>query len=420
MLKDRHCITVIGMGLEGVTGLSQDVLALLQDASVIAGPRSRLAWLGHLSARLVPLDPPIETWIPILQNELTHGSLVLLATGDPLFFGIGRLLLQSFPATQLIFYPHVSSVQLAFSRIKRPWQQAQIISVHGRSMDHLEQALKQGASLIGVLTDAIHTPAAIAQLIQDLQLPSHYRLWICSRLGAADEKVQCLQPSEAVQTQFELPNVVILERVVTDLPPAQYPLVGIPDNQFVTFPDQPGLITKQEIRALTLMLLQLPPQGGVIWDIGAGTGSISIEIARLLPTAQVYAIEKNAVGIQLIQQNCSRFQVPHVQVVSGAAPAALTPLPDPDRIVVGGGGSQILEIIDAVSQRLTPQGIVVGNFATLEPCLATQARLKQQGWSVKLLQANLARSSTLVNSTRLIPLNPVMLVQGIKPDLCVH
>ncbi len=410
-----HRLIVIGLGLEGPQGLTPVAQEQLQLATVIAGYPSHLRHLQHHPAGQICLDQPLETWIQLLRQHLQRSSVVLLASGDPLLFGIGRTLKDHFSADQLIFYPHLSSIQLAFNRAQIPWQNATLISIHGRSIESLETALKRSETPIAVLTDPIHTPTVIAQMIQDLKLPCHYQLWICSQLGSDSEQVIRLSPAQAIAQEFPQPNVVILERLDSDPDPTSdpWPLMGIPDDQFHTFPDHPGLITKQEVRALTLSLLQIPTQG-IVWDIGAGTGSLSIELARLAPQLQIYAIEKTLAGIQLIQKNCQRFQVRSVHPISGQAPQILSQLPAPDRVILGGGGAQIPDIIEQIQQVIHSQGILVGNFATLESCLTAQSELKQRGWIVQLLQVNLARSVAIAHATRLSPLNPVILLQARK------
>lgn len=408
-----HPLIVIGLGLDGPMGVIPAAQAQLAQATVIAGFPTHLNFFTTHPARQIRLDQPLEVWIAEIEQALEQDPVVVVASGDPLLFGIGRTLIDRFPAEQLVFYPHLSSIQLAFNRAQIPWQTATLISIHGRSIESLESALKRSETPIAVLTDPIHSPAAIAQVIQDLKLPCRYRMWICSQLGSVHEQVIGLSPPEVLDRNFPQPNVVILERSEADLDPQtqSWPLFGIPDDQFHTFADRPGLITKQEVRALTLSLLQIPTQG-VVWDIGAGTGSLSIELARMSPQLQIYAIEKTLAGIQLIQNNCRRFQVRSIQVIVGQAPQILEHLPPPDRVILGGGGSQLPAILDRIVQVIKPNGILVGNFATLESCVTAQTDLKNRGWIVQLLQVNLSRSVAIANATRLSPLNPVILLQA--------
>lgn len=422
----QHLLHVVGIGLDGLVGLSPEAIACLKSASVIGGSQSHLQQVGDFPVKTLPLGKDMGAWLDQVEAMLRHQSVAVLASGDPLFYGIGRLLTERFDRRSLRFYPHVSSVQIAFNRLGIPWQAATVVSVHGRAPDHLEHALKQGKSPIGILTDQQYTPGAIAHLVQTLRPPVHYRLWVCSRLGSDQEQIEAIDltvpiPITALAHDFAQPNVVILEAQppldATPLPQAS-PIFGITDANFHTFEDQPGLITKQEIRALSLSLLQLKP-GVTVWDVGAGTGSISVEISRMVPDAQVYAIEKNAAGLGLIQKNCDRFGCDNVKAISGTAPDVLAALPPPDRIVLGGGGKDIRAIIGVCCQRIRPDGVLVAHFATLETCVAAQTTLQQQGWIIQLLQVNVARSAPLATTqtTRFVPLNPVLLLQALPPAL---
>ena len=334
-----HCLYVVGMGLDGWQGLTGASRKILQGVSVIVGVRSLLGLLPKLDAQGVELPAQVGQWVPLIQKHLQMGDVALLATGDPLFFGIGRLLKQSFPPEQLRFYPHLSSAQLACNRLQIPWQSATILSVHGRSLDPLEATLKRHQSPIVCLTDRGHSPAAIAQLIHDLKLVTEYQVWVCSQLGSEVEEIQRLDVEVARVKDVEGPNVVVLQRrSPSALDLATLPVMGIPDRCFLTFADRPGLMTKQEVRVMSLGALQLP-SAGVMWDVGAGTGSMAIEMGRLVPAGRVYAIEKDAAGLELIEQNVGRFGVVNVQWVGGKAPECLAGLPAPQRIFVGGGAA---------------------------------------------------------------------------------
>ncbi|MGI0489859.1 precorrin-6y C5,15-methyltransferase (decarboxylating) subunit CbiE, partial [Pantanalinema rosaneae CENA516] len=339
--------------------------------------------------------------------------IILLTSGDPLFFGLGRLLLAHFPAAQLTFHPHLSSVQLAFSRLKRPWQEARLISVHGRSLDALIQALQQGSDQLAVLTDGTNTPTAIAALVDSLNLPSRYQIWVCENLGGNDERITELSHHQQIEQSFAPLNVVVLLRqtaVVSSPPLDQLPLLGLLDRDFLSFSDRPGLMTKREVRILALGELALHPNQ-VVWDIGAGTGSVSAEMARLCPSSQVYAIEKTTAGITLIQQNCQRLQVSNVIAIHGSAPNVLEPLPTPDRIFIGGSGGNLTAILDTCGDRLSPHGRIVLALATLQHLGTTLSWLDQHpGWNHQLLQVQLSRSVAIANLTRFAPLNPVTLV----------
>ncbi len=410
--------SVVGIGLEGLEGLSPAARGCLEGAVAIAGSEAQLKLVSGLAARQIPLGGDLATGLDILAE--IAGPVAVLASGDPLFYGIGRVLVERFGPEAIAFYPHPSCVQLAFARLGIPWQNATIVSVHGRAPDELEAALRQGKSPVAVLTDRDWTPGAVARAARELQPPVRYRLWVCAALGAATESIEEVPLAAAEARTFPMPNVVILQAEPREVDRDRLPIFGIADREFCTFADRPGLLTKQEIRMLSLGLLQLHPQA-TVWDVGAGTGSLSVEMARLLPAGKVYAIERAAAGLALIAKNCDRFGVGNVEAVAGSAPAALARLPAPDRIVLGGGGARVGEILQACAPRLRPGGVLVAHFATLEACAAAKALLARWGWPLHLLQVNLARSSPLpvregAAATRFVPLNPVTLLQAIKPD----
>ncbi|NJR71034.1 MAG: precorrin-6y C5,15-methyltransferase (decarboxylating) subunit CbiE [Synechococcales cyanobacterium CRU_2_2] len=459
-------IAVVGIGLDGAVGLAPAVLRQVEAATLLVGGDRHLAYfpdhpapklaLGDLSGAIAALqrflaqhahseaiDPGDA--LESSRSESCHSEplAVVLTSGDPLFFGLGRLLLEQLPAAALRFYPHLSAVQLAFSAIKQPWQDATLVSVHGRSLEALIQQLKRCPRKLAILTDGEHHPGAIAQLLLDLELPIHYRCYVCENLGGPTEKVYSGPPERflrresvldlALESKTSLPhnfaslNVMVLVQVEwldrpdlsnsADLRPTDWPRIGIPDGAFATFDDRPGLMTKREVRTLALAELALA-ENQVVWDIGAGTGSVSIEIARLCPSSRVYAIEKTAAGMGLIGRNCDRFRVSNIQAVRGAAPDALADLPDPDRIFIGGSGGHLSEILAVCGARLRANGCLVLAIATLENLAIAQAWLRQRGWRVRLMQAQFLRgvaiaaqaSGGISAQTRWTPLNPVSLL----------
>ncbi len=412
-------IQVVGIGMEGAAGLSPALVDLVNSAQVLVGGDRHLSYFPHHGGdrwplgQLDPLAIRLRAWL----DAGKPGPMVVLTSGDPLFFGLGRWLLEVCPAAALTFHPHVSALQLAFSRVKLPWQGATLLSAHGRSLDALTQALKQGRSPIALLTDNTHTPGAIARLISDLALPLTYQLWVCENLGSDRERVQPWSLAAAQATTFAPLNVVILQGQSVPPVPEHLPPFGIPDQLFLSFPDRPGLMTKREVRLLVLGELAFQP-GQVLWDIGAGTGSVSVEAARLCPGGQVYAIEQTAMGIELVRRNAERFGTNTVQAIFGKAPAVLAPLPDPDRIFIGGSSGVLTAILDVCRDRLKPGGQMVLAIATLENQAEVTQWLSQhpqchfQGY-----QVNLSRATAVGPLTRWSPLNPVTLIRlTLRPD----
>lgn len=412
-------VHVVGIGLDGAAGLPESTRQLVAQAKLLVGSDRHLSYFAaHPADRLVLGN--LQQAIATIRQQLeaaTATPIVVLTSGDPLFFGFGRLLLADLPAEQLTFHPSLSSVQLAFSRIKVPWQDAQLVSVHGRSLEELSPVLQQGVEKIAILTDAMNSPAAIAQLIDSLELPHTYQMWVCENLGGAEEQIHILPLPELSSREFAPLNVVILLRQAeseADVELTQLPQFGISDSLFHSFRDRPGLMTKREVRILALGELALQSDQ-VVWDIGAGTGSVAIEIGRLCPTSTIYAIEKTAAGVGLITKNAQRFGVANVVPVSGAAPTACVDLPDPNRIFIGGSGGNLTAILDLAATRLATSGLMVLAIATFEHLSQVMSWLdsqKTQGclWEHRLLQVQLSRSVPVGPLTRLSPLNPVTLV----------
>ncbi|MEM1370078.1 MAG: precorrin-6y C5,15-methyltransferase (decarboxylating) subunit CbiE [Cyanobacteria bacterium P01_H01_bin.15] len=405
-------IDVVGVGLAGPSELVPSLQKLLDEATLVVGSERLIAHCQHYSAQ----TQSITDFQQLKTLEFTDcDRVVILASGDPLFFGIGRLLLKQFPPETLRFHPHVSSVQLAFSRAKLPWQDAKIISVHGRPLTALTQVVQKDAPLIAVLTDHRNTPANIARHVVALARPSPYECWVCRNLGGVDETLehypQLTEDCSLLQTDASSLNVLILRRTIQRQPieTGNLPLFGLPDHLFASFPDRPGLITKREMRSQILSELALAPSQ-TIWDIGAGTGSIAIEIARLCPSSQIYATEKTAIGQDLIAENCDRFQVKNVSILPQSAPENLHLAPDPDRVFIGGSGGQLSHILEICQRRLKPDGILLLALATLENLHLACDALKS--WPTDLTHLQFSKSLPVGPLTRLNPLNPVFLLRS--------
>jgi precorrin-6B C5,15-methyltransferase / cobalt-precorrin-6B C5,C15-methyltransferase len=414
-------IKVVGIGLDGVEGLTSTVRNIVEQATVLAGSKRHLDYFPNHSAEKIDLTNIKIGIEAIAQLALENHSVVILASGDPLFFGLGRLLLEHFSPAEIQFYPHFSSVQLAFNRLKIPWQDAQFISVHGRSTDELITFLKQGKEKIAVLTDNYNNPVAIAHLYLALDLPVSYSFYICENLGDQKEKInhfsvdQVTELSNLNSNDFASLNIVILlrQKQKDNLDITKLPLIGLPDSSFLSFSDRPSLITKKEIRLAILGELTLQPQQ-TVWDIGAGTGSVAIEIARLSPSSQVLAIEKSSMGSNLIAKNCQRFQVNNIININGKAPEVLLNLPAPDRIFIGGSGGNLIDILTICSQKITATGLIVMAFATVENNYQAINWLTNKSWHYRLLQLQISRSTPIHHLTRLTPLNPVTLITAYQ------
>ena len=415
-------IAVIGTDASGLAGLPPALQALVHQADLLAAPLRLLAMVppGNPALELVATDKPEPLLVQLQAAQACGRRAVVLASGDPLWFGIGRLLLQCFGPEQLRFHPAPSSLQLAFARIGRPWQDASWISLHGRDPEPLAAALQQRPPALAVLTDPGRGGAdTVRRILRASGLEAAYGLWLCERLGHPAERVQRLLPQQPLPCDLDPLNLVLLlaEPLAPVVDAGQWPLFGLDDGLWLQQADRPGLMTKREVRIQLLADLALPP-AGVLWDIGAGVGSIGIEALRLRPELQLWALECRGGAAGLIQANAARFGVAAALqrggVVEGRAPQALSSLPDPDRVVIGGGGPDRLAITAAVLERLRPGGVVVIPLATLEALAELRPLLEQAGLVVGVAQIQAWRGAPLGEGTRLAPLNPVLVLKATR------
>ncbi len=413
-------IEVVGIGLDSTAGLSLRVQKTIDRATILVGSIRHLNYFPHHPAQKIILNDFQKIIQEIQQLVKQNEYIIILTSGDPLFFGLGRLLLEKFPQEQLRFHPHLSSIQLAFSRLKIPWQDVRFISVHGRDVDELIKVLQQGKEKIAILTDKINNPSAIARLYLDLNLPTEYRFCLCENLGNESEKIRIFNPDnihelvDLAEVDFASLNVLVLLRQDTHNKSStlsNLPVLGLSEKSFKTFRDRPGLITKKEIRLLVLGELALQPKQ-IVWDIGAGTGSVSIEIARLCTNSQIYAVEKTAMGISLIEENCQNLKINNITPIYGNAENILQQLPSPDRIFIGGSSGNLVAILNICQQKITTKGRLVMALATIENCHQAIDWFKQNNWHYSLLQVQISRSTPVATLTRFTPLNPVTIIMA--------
>lgn len=356
-------------------------------------------------------------------------NIVFLASGDPLFFGIGKRMIAEFGKEAVEIMPDLSSIQLAFARIKEAWDNVLLVSVHGGPDPDKRRALKYNIEdiplllerhhKIAILTDKVNHPSVIAKEFlkpSALRLtPSSFRLYVCERLGYADEKITEGSAEDIAASSFSEPNVVIIKKLLQQsansrsdgaalcpLPSA----FGLRETDII---HSRGLITKDEVRAVTIHKLQLP-LNAVFWDIGAGSGSVSIEIARLHPLIKVFAIERDGEQIENIKKNMIKFDTRNIEIIQGEAPEALSSLPAPDRVFIGGSGKRLADIIKFVSDM--PVEIIVINAATIETLNEAIQALESNGFVAEISEISVSRSKNLAGRKQMEALNPVFIITG--------
>jgi precorrin-6B C5,15-methyltransferase / cobalt-precorrin-6B C5,C15-methyltransferase len=365
--------------------------------------------VGHPDIQVLPVSP-IAQAIARMEEMLDVADIAVLVGGDPLFFGIGRNLCRRFGQEIIQIQPAVSSMQLAFARFKIPWDDADFISVHGRPMESLVAQI--GAlTKVFLLTDAVNSPDVIAaSLLSSIgeRNACHYVVHVAEDLGGENERLTTASLQEIVKGAFGELNVMIITRKV-DENQCVSPRFGLQEQEII---HSRGLITKNEVRAATIHALRLPDTG-VFWDIGAGSGSVSLETARLLPMLQIFAVERKAEHTLNILANRQVFYTWNLTAIQGEAPGILAILPDPDRIFIGGGGGGLKDILEQSIVRLKPGGIIVVNAVIEKTRLTAPEILHQMGLTVSMATVSVSRSNYPEN--QIIEFNPITVITGLKP-----
>jgi len=416
-------VHVIGLASDQIDALSDEARAALGAARVLVGGRRHLAWWrgqpgasvnGAVAPTVIEIGADADAVAQGVARALRSGGgpVAVLASGDPGFFGVVRALLRTVERRHLRVLPAPSSVSLAFARLGLPWDDAVVVSAHGRPLADALAALRT-AGKVAVLTSPATPPEALGAALLASGCACDLAA-VCSRLGTAEETVRELTLDELAAGTFDPLSVVVL------LGPAGLPLTGwsasssAPDRSdrvlafglpWSRFAHRDGMITKDEARAVVLSKLSLPA-AGVLWDVGAGSGSVGIECALVQPGLTVLAVEASAEEAARVSENARAHGV-GVHVVTGAAPEALADLPTPDRVFVGGGG---LAVLNVALERLAPGGRIVATYAALDRAAAAADLLGN------LVQVGVDHGRRLPDgSWRLEALNPVFVAWG--PDV---
>lgn len=413
-----HKVLVVGVGEDGLAGLALAARQTIASARFLVGTERLLAMIPPGAEERLTANPGAGETLRVIESNLARGPVVVLASGDPSFFGIGRFLVRNLGKERVEILPNVSSVQLAFARIKDSWEDATFLSVHGRSLEGIAQVIQKSRK-VAILTDARNNPATIARelLVNGVR---DYRAYLCENLGAEREKVTEASIEELAETDASPLNVLVLIRAEAGEAVGARPewRHGIPDDEFQQRRPKCGLITKLEVRMVALGLLGLK-ENGVVWDVGAGSGSVAIEAALLAKDARVFAIERDPEAVELIRQNVDRFGATNVAVIEGFAPGALSNLPCPDSVFVGGSGGRLAGILESVAHRLHEDGRIVVSAASIETVHEASTVLRGQGMSPDLRSVQVSRSKDLAGLTHLESLNPVFLVTGRKNSTAI-
>ncbi|MFD7019271.1 precorrin-6y C5,15-methyltransferase (decarboxylating) subunit CbiE [Streptomyces sp. NPDC059161] len=398
-------VTVVGIGADGWAGIAPRARDALAHADVIIGGARQLALLPDgCEAERVAWPSPLRPAVPGLVEAHTGRRIAVLASGDPMFYGIGRTLADVLGAPPLVL-PHPSSVSYACARLGWAVEDTEVVTVVGRPAARIAAALHDGRRVL-VLSAGAATPADVAALLRDRGFgPSRMR--VLEQLGSEDE--QCV---EGTADGWSAPPGDPLNVVAVDCRRAPGALrlgavPGLPDEAY----EHDGQLTKRHIRAATLGALA-PAPGELLWDIGGGSGSIAVEWMRTHPSCRAFTVERDPVRAERIGRNADRLGVPALRVVTGAAPAALAQLPAPDAVFIG-GGLTAPGLLAACWDALPTGGRLVANTVTLESeALLAEWYRRHGGELVRLAVAHAVPVGTFTGWRQAMPVTQWAVVKS--------
>ena len=407
-------VYIVGIGDDGVEGMTAQARRLVESADVLVGPPS----CGPLLPDAVrPRLHPAGNLEELVERIEAGGAkrIVVLASGDPLFYGTARYVCSKLGKDRFEVVPHVSSMQLAFARVKESWEEAFLANLSGQSIERVVDRVR-GSDTVGLFTSEQWPPAAVARALLDEGV-DQFQAYVCENLGSPDERVTQGSLADIAKDSFGPLNVMILvrkARAAAKPGQAGTRLFGNPDECFLQSRPKRGLLTPAEVRSMALAEMSLTPTS-VVWDVGAGSGSVGLEAARIAPQGTVHAIEMDPDDHQLIRENARLFGVANLNPVLGRAPEAWESLPDPDAIYVGGSGREAAMLVERAWERLKHGGRLVTACNSIENLAAVHALLRSRSSDAAYWMVNVARGVEQLDRIRFEAINPTFLIAATKP-----
>jgi len=373
----------------------------IKECNVLFSGRRNLDLIPETAAKIINIGT-IDTFSRKLENALAHNSIItVVASGDPLFFGIGKYITEHYEGNDIYIVPEVSSLQVALSRIKMNANNIEVISLHGRPIKGFAQKIRNRRR-IAVFTDNNNTPSKIAEYMISFGL-NGYTAYIFERLGYMDEKIGKYEIDELTGKEFNELNLMILTGdEKTEIP--------LPDDE--VFLRKNDNITKKEIREISISELELN-DGDIIWDIGSGSGSIAIYASFIDIHGKIFAIEKEKMLCDFIDLNMKKFST-DINIINGEAPGILAQIPDPDGIFIGGSSGKIKNIIKYSYERLKKGGRIVANIATMENFYSIMDYIKENKLPFEVKQVNISKLKPISTYTRFASLDQIYIIKVIK------
>jgi len=411
-MKAAAAVTLVGIGDDGCASLSARAINAITRAQVLAGGERHLAFFKQFSGERILLKNGISQSLDRIAQLADEHNVCVLASGDPLFFGIGALVIKRLGGEHVEIMPQPTSMQWAFAKVGLRWDDASFVSLHGRPLEGFLTRLRRVKKL-AVFTDEDNSASRLARLMVEYNCTA-WRAWLCENLAGPDERVRSFSIEELALCEDIRPlNVLILERTDSSWNPPP-PIPFIHEDEFAKRIPKKGLITKREVRLLSLAAMRIGPDS-VIWDIGAGSGSVSIEAAMMAYEGRVYAIEIDPEGVEICLENLRHHAIDNVRVIAGRAPEALADLETPDAVFIGGSKGSMEEILETVLNRIAAGGHVVANAITLENASEIYSVLRRRGIVPDVTLLQVSRAEPLARYLRYEALNPIQIFAATKP-----
>ena len=407
-------VHIVGIGDDGVEGMTAQARRLVEAADVLVGPESCGTLMPETIRGRLVAAANLEELVERIEAAGTK-RVVVLASGDPLFYGTARYVCSKLGKDRFEVVPHVSSMQLAFARVKESWEEAFLANLSGQSIERVIDRVRSSETA-GLFTSDQWPAPAVARALLDEGI-DYFQAYVCENLGSPDERVTQGSLADIAKDSFASPNVMILVRKakVADKPGhVGTRMFGNPDECFLQSRPKRGLLTPAEVRSLALAELQLRPTS-VVWDVGAGSGSVGLEAARIARDGRVHAIEMDPDDHALIRENAARFGVTNLDPVLGRAPEAWASLADPDAIYVGGSGRDVAMLVEQAWQRLKPGGRLVTACNSIENLAAVHSLLRSRSSDAAYWMVNIARGIEQLDRIRFEAINPIFLIAATKP-----
>ena len=410
-MTGKRAVALVGIGDDGCASLGSRAMRAVATANVLVGGERHLAFFPDFTGERIAIKTGISATLERVAELSEEHNVCVLASGDPLFFGIGHLLIEKVGAEHVEVIPQPSSISLAFARIGERWDDAAFVSLHGRGRQGFATRLKRLAKL-AVLTDAENSPPRLAAHLMEYG-ETNWDAWVCENLAGPDERVRKCSLAELASTLDIAPlNVLVLIRADPSwrAPPS---MPFLHEDAFAKRMPKKGLITKREVRLLSLAAMNLR-HDSVVWDIGAGSGSVSIEAACVASEGRVYAIEVDPESVAICGDNVRTHGVDNVRIIAGRAPQVLLDLEAPDAVFVGGSKGTMADIIDVALERLRDGGRLVVNAITLENAGEAYQAVRKHGLVPDVTLLQVSRAEPLAHYLRYEALNPIQIFAVTK------